>query len=113
MSDFQELKEKFFSIKDYILGVMEIQALIVKCVLIDGIRLRRDDGKASQKLHRLMKHIFKACVIGVVIIGIERQNRACDLVHDRARGSFHNYILGKSGGETAVSRKDVIKLIKL
>ena len=60
-----------------------------------------------------MKHIFKACIVGIVIVSIKRQNRACDLVHYRARGRLHDNILGKSGRKTAVCRQNIVKLCKL
>ena len=86
---------------EVIVGVMEGQGLIEEGVAVDRVGLGRDDGKPRHDLNGLAEHIVQGDFVGVIVVGVEGQHRALELIHDGAGGCLHDDVLGKAGGQTA------------
>ena len=94
-------------------GIMDVQALVMERAAVDRIRLRSDHGQSCRDLHALAHHVIQRGIIGIGVIGIQRQHSRCHFIHDRGAGRLEQNILCKAGRQTAVCRNDVIKLGKL
>ena len=85
---------------------MEMSAIV--CV-----RMCRDNGELCDYLNALSEHVLKARIVGVLVVGIKRENAGCHFIHYRARGRLHKNILGKSRRKLTIMRKKRVEIIKL
>ena len=98
---------------EVIVGVMEGQGLIEEGVAVDRVGLGRNDGKPRHDLNGLAEHIVQGDLVGVIVVGVEGQHRALELVHDGAGGRLHDDVLSEAGGQTAEGRQEVVELSQL
>ena len=98
---------------EVIVGVMESQGLIEEGVAVDRVGLGGDNGEAGHDLNGLAEHIVQRHLVGVIVIGIESQHRALELVHDGAGGGLHDDVLGKARRQTAQGGQEIIELRQL
>ena len=74
---------------------MQIHRLVAKITAACLICVGDDDGILCHQPDALPQDIFGGDVVRIGVIGVEREGRACQLVHNIAAGSAHNHIFGK------------------
>ena len=85
----------------------------VKIVPLGGKGVRRDERKTRDEADGLPQDILQRCVVRAVVIGIEGEDAAGELVHDVAAGRLEDHILGKPGGHAARAGHDVVEALLL
>ena len=80
---------------------------------LGGESVRRDEREARNEADGLPQNVIQRSVVRAVIIGIEGENTAGQLVHDVAAGSLENHILGKPGWHAARAGHDVVEALLL
>ena len=61
---------------------VQVERLSIVIVLLGGVGVGHNDRKARRQFHRLAHDVFNGRVVRVGVIGIEREHRAGELVHD-------------------------------
>ena len=98
---------------EVIVGVMEGQGLIEEGITVDRVGLGRHYGKPRHDLDGLAEHIVQGHLVGVIVVGVQGQHRALELIHDGAGGRLHDDVLGEAGGQAAGVGQQVVELGQL
>ena len=93
--------------------VVQNKRFAVKIMPLGGESVRRDEREARNEADGLPQNVIQRSVVRTVIIGIEGENTAGQLVHDVAAGSLENHILGKPGWHAARAGHDVVEALLL
>lgn len=80
---------------------MDVHALMIIMPAFDLIGIAHNGWKLGNELDGLPQNIFNGDIIRLLVIGIEGQHAARQLIHDIRRGRLHNHILNKIFRELA------------
>ena len=92
--------------------MMDDKALPELIVVVCVIRIHRQEREGGDQLQALAHHIVDADIVGVVIIGVQRQHTARQRVHHIAAGRFENDVTHEVGGKRAVVCKRLAKTLQ-
>ena len=92
---------------------VEIHAFPVVMAALDLVGIGHDGGQAGDKLNRLPQHVFHGQIVGQVVIGIQGQHRAGQLVHDVGGGCLDDHVLREVFGQFPVGGEDFGELREL
>ena len=81
-------------------------------VHLGGIVVANQQREFRNQLDALTKHIRKADIIRLVVIGIKHQHAARECVHNILAGLFHNHVTQEIGGNAAVTSEQFSELGK-
>ena len=95
------------------LGIVDVEGLTLEIVALDGVGVGDDGGEGADEPHRLQQQVFDGGVVGIRVIGVEREDAAGQLVHDVLAGVVHDHALGEALGELAGLIHDVLEVIQL
>ena len=85
----------------------------VEVVALDGVGVGHDAGEGPDELHRLEQHVADGGVIGVLVIGVQGQDAAAQLVHDVLTGALHDHVLGEAAGQPPGVVHDLVEVVHL
>ncbi len=92
---------------------VEVHAFFVEMPALDLIGVRHDGGQAGNELDGLAHVVFQRRVVRVVIVGIQGQNRARELVHHVPRRRLDDHVLRKIFGQLAVAVQHLAEPVQL
>ena len=92
---------------------MNVEGTPVEDVMLHRVGVRHDGGEAPDELDGLAHHVFHGGVVGVVVVGVEHQNAALQLIHDVLGGCFQDHILKKAVGQGAGRGQNGVEVLKL
>lgn len=95
------------------LWIVQDEGVSVKIMPLGGKGVRRDEREARDEADGLPQNVVQRGIVRTVIIGIEGEDAAGQLVHDVAAGSLENHILGKPGWHGACAGHDVVEALLL
>ena len=80
-------------------GIVDVQAFAVNIVALGGVGVGHNGGETGDQLDGLYEHVLQTGVVGILVIGVQRQHAAGQLVHHIGAGILEDNILGKSLGQ--------------
>ena len=90
-----------------------MQRSTLEIVALDRIGIGHDRGEAANQLDRLQQDIFHRSIIGIIVIGVQRQYASGQLVHNVPAGMAHDHVLGKTVRQLSGPLHDLVKVIQL
>ncbi len=96
-----------------VVRIVQVEGLVEEGVAVDRIGLRSNDRQAGDDLDGLAEHVVQRHIIGVVVVGVQRDDRRLELVHDGARGRLHDDVLGKAGRQRTQGGQQVVEFGQL
>ncbi len=94
-------------------GEMDVQRVALEVVPLDGISVGYNAGKGSDELHRLEQDVVQRGVVGVLVVGVQRQHAAGQLVHDVPAGVLHDHVFRKAVGQLSCAVHDLVEAVQL
>ena len=94
-------------------GHMQEHGIPVEIPALGLIGVRDDDRELGHQADALAHDVFHRGLIRVGVVGIERQRRAGELVHNIPAGRAHNHILGEVVRQGALQADRVLELLEL
>ena len=94
-------------------GHMQEHGVPVKIPALGLIGVRDDDRELGHQADALAHDVLDRVLIRVFVIGIERERRAGQLVHNIAAGRAHDHILGEVIRQRALQTDRVLELRQL
>ena len=84
------------------LRVVDIQAVAVVIVAVGLVAVDRQKRKQGDELQTLPQHVFSRDIVGVFVIGIQREDTARQGVHHVRARRLHDDVPHEAGGQGAV-----------
>ena len=109
MSVFPQNLQKTFRCRNARLRQMDKQALSQMVMLIRLISINGQQRKYGNQLKTLTQNVGNRNIIGIFVVGIERQNAAGENVHHIFSRSLENHIPYERSGQAAVIGKRLAK----
>ena len=80
---------------------------------LGGEGVRRDQREAGDEADGLPQDVFERGIVRALVVGIQGQHAAGQLVHDVAAGGLEDHVLGEGGGHLPGLGHDVIEALQL
>ena len=96
-----------------ILREMDVQGIPLEIVALHRVGVGHDRGEAAHQLDGLQQHVFHRGVVGIIVIGVQRQHAAGQLVHDVPAGMAHDHVLGKALRQFPGPLHDLVEVLQL
>ena len=88
---------------------MEVEGLVVVVVALHGEGVGHDDGHPGDELDGLPQLVGQGHIVGVVVIGVQSQHRAGQLVHHVGTGGLDDHVLGEHMGQGVVVAEHLLE----
>lgn len=82
--------------------------VIFKCL----VPIYRQGRELGDQPDALLEHIGNAQIVGIRIIGIQRQHTPCQCIHHIVTGGFHDDIPGECGGQGTGFYQQLLELLE-
>ena len=95
------------------LRIVQDEGVSVKIMPLGGKGVRRDEREARDEADGLPQNVVQRGIVRTVVIGIEGEDAAGQLVHDVAAGGLEDHVLGEPGWHGACAGHDVVEALLL
>ena len=94
-------------------GIVDIEGVVIVVVALGGKGVGDDGGEPRHQLDGLAHEVLGGEIIGTVVVGVECQNAARQLVHDILAGGAEDHVLHEALGQLPRLEEHILKLIQL
>lgn len=94
-------------------GHVQEHGRAVKVAALRLIGVRDNDRELGGQADALTHDVLDRRLVRVAVVGIQRERRAGELVHDVAARRAHDHILGEVVRQRALQTDDVLELLEL
>ena len=84
---------------------MDEQAVVIMVVLEGLVAIDRQEGELGDELEALAEDIGGGDIVGILVVGVQRQDTAGEDVHHVLTGGLEDHIPHEGGGQGAVGRQ--------
>ena len=92
---------------------MDVQTTAFFIVIISVISVNRNHREDRNEHQALAQHVGQADIVGIVVVGCQRQHAARHLVHNIVRGRLHNDVAREVGRQRPSLGKQRLECLKL